>query len=200
MISSIEVEEHEVDVTKVSDGCLKALFKNTKRLGIVIFKLVLGELLMYLLLYYAFNVLYRFVFAPEDPFSDDFDSKVKMAKANNEEEDFMTRLVSHFAHNIGAFTKILTFLLGFFVSTISKRWWDQVKLVPNPMSLAIRANGIMVPGEKALEVKKNILRYAMASWLLCLRPISKCLKVFQLILTNILTIFFCRKNIPTGTQ
>ena len=79
-------------------------------------------------------------------------------------------------------TKYLTFVLGFYVSQMIKRWWDQVKLLPeiDPITNVLAAfvqrdfDEVEVEGAAAaLEFRKKIARYCLLSWTLCMSSISK---------------------------
>ena len=61
-------------------------------------------------------------------------------------------------------SKIITFLVGFYVSTIVKRWWEQVRYLPFPvvathMQIANIIEDKKVNPEEALSLKKKIMRY-----------------------------------------
>ena len=49
--------------------------------------------------------------------------------------------------------KVLTVLLGFFVATIVKRWWDQTSKIPRLEKLAISLNAIMQEGKSHIHKK-----------------------------------------------
>ena len=61
--------------------------------------------------------------------------------------------VENFRTFEGNTKKVLTVLLGFFVATIVKRWWDQTSKIPRLEKLAISLNAIMQEG-KTLTYKK----------------------------------------------
>ena len=67
----------------------------------------------------------------------------------------------------------MTFLLGFYVSLIVKRWWDQYNLLPWPDSLAIYIVGL-VQGhdERGRLMRRNIMRYVLLSYVITLRRVS----------------------------
>ena len=93
-------------------------------------------------------------------------------------------------------TRIITFLLGFYVSMIGKRWWDQVlniwseilfeasfsqvSKLPDVDNLCLVLGGLVwaqpehgpTSPEAALHFKKTIIRYALLSWTMCLARIS----------------------------
>jgi hypothetical protein len=72
--------------------------------------------------------------------------------------------------------KVVTLLLGFYVSTIMARWWSQIVHLPKIEELAMALNGSIRPGEKgvqaALEFKKKLLRHALLSYTLMMITIS----------------------------
>jgi len=87
-------------------------------------------------------------------------------------------------------TKYLTFILGFYVGQMIKRWWDQVKslpqieLVTNCLAGFIQlefkeehSNGQKVEDATARvaarDLKKKIVRYCLLSWTMCLSSFSK---------------------------
>ena len=43
-------------------------------------------------------------------------------------------------------TRILTFLLGFYVATIMKRWWAQITGLPKIADIAMVLNGLVMEG------------------------------------------------------
>ena len=47
----------------------------------------------------------------------------------------------YFDRNLGSFGRDLSFLLGFYVSLVAKRWWDQYRLLPWPDDLAMQISG-----------------------------------------------------------
>ena len=72
----------------------------------------------------------------------------------------------------------LTFLLGFYVSLVVKRWWEQYVKLPWPDEVAIQLKaGItkLKEGEnygENLKIRKTVVRYMILSYLLCMRRIS----------------------------
>ena len=61
-------------------------------------------------------------------------------------------------------SKIITFLVGFYVSTIVKRWWEQIRYLPLPVvatniQLANIIEDRKVSSDEALDLKKKIMRY-----------------------------------------
>jgi len=68
----------------------------------------------------------------------------------------------------------LTFLLGFYVSLVVKRWWEQYCKLPWPDNVAIYLRGLLNAGEgdRAKLVRRTIIRYCMLSYILCIRRLS----------------------------
>ena len=72
----------------------------------------------------------------------------------------------------------LTFLLGFYVSLVVRRWWDQYCKLPWPDSIAIFLRGLLMgdQGDKVRMFRRTIVRYCLLSYILCLRSVSVRLK------------------------
>ena len=108
--------------------------------------LVLPELIGYLMAYYAVNIVYR-----------------SIDKEYNGEDGILTRLVTYFRSNGQNLARDLTFLLGFYVSTVAKRWWDQLIYLPRPYNLVIFLTGVVLNPEQNhnihLILKRSIIRY-----------------------------------------
>ena len=73
----------------------------------------------------------------------------------------------------------ITFLLGFFVNTIVKRWWEQVSRLPTIEPITLGLSGLVWPnenpngGEKSVtEFRKTVLRYCILSWAMAFRKFS----------------------------
>jgi len=78
-------------------------------------------------------------------------------------------------------TKYLTFILGFYVGQMIKRWWDQVKSLPEIEPIVnCMAGFVQMEFDEndfqakaaALELRKKIVRYSLLSWTMCLSIIS----------------------------
>ncbi|GFG32645.1 hypothetical protein Cfor_04750, partial [Coptotermes formosanus] len=67
----------------------------------------------------------------------------------------------------------MSFVLGFYVSLIVKRWWEQYRLLPWPDSLALFVSAA-IPGvdERGRLMRRNIVRYAMLSYVITLQKVS----------------------------
>ena len=62
--------------------------------------------------------------------------------------------VENFRTFEGNTRKVIKVLLGFFVTTILKRWWDQTSKIPRLEKLAISLNSIMQEGKNLIYKKK----------------------------------------------
>ena len=75
----------------------------------------------------------------------------------------------------------ITFLLGFYVSLVVKRWWEQYCKLPWPDTIAIYLKGLVQGklGHKriiARLVRRTVMRYCLLSYILCIRRFSSRLK------------------------
>ena len=108
--------------------------------------LVLPELVTYLGAYYAVNIAYRSI----DP---EFNGK----------EGILTRLVAYFNSNGQNLARDLTFLLGFYVATVAKRWWAK-SVLPVPDNLALFLSAVVLQGPAQdhqfnRNLKRTVIRY-----------------------------------------
>ncbi|CAL4068510.1 unnamed protein product, partial [Meganyctiphanes norvegica] len=54
----------------------------------------------------------------------------------------------------------LSWMLGFYIGVVVKRWWDQFKSIPWPDSLAFRINAaIKTTDEQSKMTRRTIIRY-----------------------------------------
>ena len=80
----------------------------------------------------------------------------------------------------------MTFVLGFYVSLIVKRWWDQYNLLPWPDSLAIFIAGLINGiDERGRLMRRNIMRYVLLSYVITLRRVSFRYSAGNLVLAQI---------------
>lgn len=73
----------------------------------------------------------------------------------------------------------LMFVLGFYVSLVVQRWWDQYVLLPWPDSFAIMITGFLVADSgdlRARLMRRNVIRYITLSYCIALRTVSFRLK------------------------
>lgn len=70
--------------------------------------------------------------------------------------------------------RVITFLVGFYVATNMRRWWEQIKSIPKATNIGIQLENIMdkISPEEALNLKKKILRYLHLSWTLVMTQIG----------------------------
>jgi len=163
---------------------LKQLF-SLKTLKVNIIGQTWHFLLTFVVLYYIIQVAYQF-----DLLCRTSERKVRESSTqmNSSAPDTCTkRVMSYFAkwdENEKIMTRIITFLLGFYVSAIAKRWWDQVSKLPDVDYLGLVLGGLVwvQPGpgpasaEAALYFKKTVIRYVLLSWTMCLSRISSPLR------------------------
>ena len=88
----------------------------------------------------------------------------------------------------------LTFLLGFYVSLVVRRWWEQYCKLPWPDDIALSLRGVVTGGDshkvnnnpvrlidlissyQARIVRRTVIRYCLVSYVLCLRRVSSRLR------------------------
>ncbi|XP_075228580.1 bestrophin 2 isoform X2 [Lycorma delicatula] len=117
-----------------------------------VYKLIWRELIAYLCVYFTINLIYRF--------------------ALNESQQRTFEMIRLY------FTKTsenvpITFILGFYVSLVVKRWWDQYRLLPWPDTLALFVSAA-IPGvdERGRLMRRNIVRYAVLAYVITLKHVS----------------------------
>ncbi|XP_022921131.2 bestrophin-2 [Onthophagus taurus] len=117
-----------------------------------VYKLVWRELLAYLFLYYSINFICRYALSTEQKRTFD---KIRVYFSQQSE------------------TIPMSFVLGFYVSLVVKRWWEQYKLLPWPDTLALFVNaGIPGMDEKQRLMRRNIVRYAVLAYVITLQRVS----------------------------
>ena len=84
-----------------------------------VFSLIWSDVLLFLLLYYFMLILYRCVLI------------------NHPEQRQVFEMICIYADRFNSSISI-TFLIGFWVSQIVSRWWDQFMTLPYPDSLALK--------------------------------------------------------------
>ncbi|XP_030570217.1 bestrophin homolog 14 isoform X2 [Drosophila novamexicana] len=122
-----------------------------------VYKLVWRELIAYLCLYYTINVIYRFALTPN-------------------QQTIFNKIRQYFAQqgeNIP-----MSFVLGFYVNLVVKRWWEQYRLLPWPDTLALfisaaipNSSGV-VNNETGRLMRRNIMRYMVLAYVITLQRIS----------------------------
>ncbi|KAK0083065.1 hypothetical protein PV325_009427 [Microctonus aethiopoides] len=101
-----------------------------------VYKLIWRELMVYLFLYYLINLTYRY-------------------GLNEEQQRIFEKVRYYFGNSSESIP--MSFVLGFYVSLVVKRWWDQYKLLPWPDNLALFISAA-IPGNK-----QNISRRAICN-------------------------------------
>ncbi|XP_050302019.1 bestrophin homolog 24 isoform X2 [Anthonomus grandis grandis] len=117
-----------------------------------VYKLVWRELVAYLCVYYSINLLYRY-------------------GLTEPQQRIFERIRMYFGQQ--SETIPMSFVLGFYVSLVVKRWWEQYKLLPWPDTLALFLNaGIPGAGERQRLMRRNIVRYAVLAYVVTLMRVS----------------------------
>jgi len=136
-----------------------------------LWKLTGAQLIVYTIAYLAVSLLYRLGLTTEQAI-------------------VMDKLILWMRHNSASLP--LTFLLGFYVSLVVKRWWEQYVKLPWPddvasyLKIAVdeeprKENTDKQEGDKNKkimltvsnkDIRLTVMRYLMVSYILCLRRIS----------------------------
>lgn len=104
-----------------------------------IYKLVYIDLLLFLIIYYTLSIIYRF--ALNEDGKRKFESVVAYC---NEYSDLIP----------------LSFILGFYVSIVMTRWWNQYTAIPWPDSIAVFVSAtIHGNDERGRLMRRTIVRY-----------------------------------------
>ena len=78
------------------------------------------------------------------------------------------RVIDYFNKNLSPLAKEMTFLLGFYVSNVVKRWWEQYKSLPWPDTLVAISHALVdFNHEEGMKFCQTIMRYSMLSYILC---------------------------------
>ncbi|KAK8379231.1 hypothetical protein O3P69_019227 [Scylla paramamosain] len=144
---------YQYDVaSSTSGGFTRLLFKWKGSL----YKLIYKELFIFCLAFAGMSCVYRFVFT--EPQKREFE-KVAM---------YCDTYMSYIP---------LSFILGFYVSFVASRWWQQYMAIPWPDKI-IHAIALHVTGydEKGRMMRRTLARYINLSLVLILRSISSPLK------------------------
>ncbi|XP_064454636.1 titin-like isoform X2 [Ornithodoros turicata] len=144
---------YQYDVASHSSGGFLRLLCRWKG---SVWKLVYTELLLLTVLYTTLSMLYRYA----------------LDEANRKIFELVVYYCSLFMEMIP-----LSFLLGFYVTHIANRWWDQYTAIPWPDRVM---NVIMmyVPGmdDGSRMLRRTLMRYLNLSLILVLRTISKAVR------------------------
>jgi len=134
-----------------------------------LWKTVWRELLVYLGLYMAISLIYRFQLI--GGFNPETNEQIV-----TEEQKMFEKVVLWFKNSR---QMPLTFLLGFYVSLVVKRWWEQYIKLPWPDEVATLLKAGITKGDQEGDkegenqrIRRTVIRYLMLSYVLCLRRIS----------------------------
>ncbi|XP_054281455.1 bestrophin-2-like [Macrosteles quadrilineatus] len=117
-----------------------------------LYKLIWQDLLCYLVLFVAINLIHTYALPP---YLQTSLQRVKLYLANN------------------LYTFPVPFVLSFFVENVATKWWHQYQLLPSADTLAIYTNAT-IPGkdDQSRIIRRTIVRYAVLSLVLTMRNIS----------------------------
>ncbi|RZC38745.1 bestrophin-2 [Asbolus verrucosus] len=117
-------------------GCFLKLLRRWKG---SIYKLVWIDLIVFLFVYYSLNFIYRFLL--DDTGKELFESIVRYCKE-------YSNLIP------------LSFVLGFYVSIVMTRWWNQYTSIPFPDPLAVFVSAtVHGQDERGRVMRRTIMRY-----------------------------------------
>ncbi|XP_011297701.1 bestrophin-4 [Fopius arisanus] len=130
-------------------GCF---FKLLLRWRASVYKLVWLDLALFLFIYYSLSALYRFILDKEQQKT--FEAVVAYC---NEYSDLIP----------------LSFVLGFYVSIVMTRWWNQYTAIPWPDSIAVFVSAtIHGNDERGRLMRRTIVRYVCVCLTLVLANVS----------------------------
>ncbi|KAL1489720.1 hypothetical protein ABEB36_013655 [Hypothenemus hampei] len=117
-----------------------------------IYKIVWLDLMLYLIIYYALNLLYMYGLDTEHG------------------KKYFSKLVIYFSKYANSIP--LSFVLGFYVNVVYNRWWAQYTSIPSIDNIAILV-GASIQGkdEKSKIIRRTIIRYVCVAFTLTLRMI-----------------------------
>ncbi|GJQ86621.1 hypothetical protein Trydic_g15725 [Trypoxylus dichotomus] len=130
-------------------GCFLRLLARWKG---SVYKLIWADLIIYLLLYYTLNFVYRFAL-------------------NETQQATFELIVEYCGNNIGQVP--LGFVLGFYVSLVMSRWWDQFQTIPYPDNMALLVSASVKGNDEHCRIIRRTLgRYVCLSFAATLTLIS----------------------------
>jgi len=117
-----------------------------------LYKLVWVDYIAWLLLYFTFSIVYRFAF--------------------NAQQRLGFENWCNFCHSHLEIIP-LELVLGFFVTILISRWWDQFKCLPWPDNTGVKMNYVC-PGSdtESLIIRKTVVRYVSLGTVITYRQIS----------------------------
>jgi len=141
-----------------------------------VYKLIYKELLFYISLYFIINVFYREILVKysectQNSKGEDDSSCTSAQLKWKESREIFESLRTYCSEQLTSIP--LTFVLGFYVSLIVTRWWNQYSLLPWPDTLAIYTMGFLIGKEERQRLmRRNIVRYSLLSYCMCMRTVS----------------------------
>ncbi|GIY73646.1 bestrophin-2 [Caerostris darwini] len=121
-----------------------------------IYKLLWPDLGLYLSFYYFLSIIYRFTLT--------------------EDQRRYFEKVSLYCKTYGDLIPV-SFILGFYVSIVVKRWWDSFNCIPWPDTLAFFVSAyIHGQDDRGRLMRRSIMRYANLAFVITLTCISPCVK------------------------
>ncbi|KAL0271012.1 UNVERIFIED_CONTAM: hypothetical protein PYX00_008258 [Menopon gallinae] len=104
-----------------------------------IYKLVWPDLVLFLVLYYALNIMYRFFL--------------------DEDQKRIFEIIAEYCETQSNFIP-LSFVLGFYVSIVMTRWWDQYNNIPWPDPIAVYVSAhVHGQDERGRLMRRTVMRY-----------------------------------------
>lgn len=120
-----------------------------------IYKLLLPELLMFMIVYYLISLLYYFL--------------------TPDRQNTFENIAVYCDKVTSAFP--VTFVLGFYVTLVVTRWWNIFDSIPWPDRAAFRINGfINGKNDQARIYRRTLVRYLNLMFVLCMRNVSQQVK------------------------
>jgi len=143
-------------------------------------------LLVFIVFYYVFQIPYQLGGFRIKSCGDNSDhskpeSEAEAATCHPAWHDWVATM----RENESTCTRYLTFILGFYVSQMIRRWWDMIVSLPDIDSITNSIAGFVQlefkddelnAKEAALVLKKRVVRYCLLSWTMCMATISPPLK------------------------
>ena len=134
-----------------------------------LWKILWKELLLYTLAFLFVSLIYRVALSEAQQIHFEMLARWcgKMYTGNE-------KLVHQHSYNFQFLGLPLTFLLGFYVALVVKRWREQYCFLPWPDSVAFFLRGLVIGGdeEKNRMVRRTVIRYCLLSYVLCIRRLS----------------------------
>ena len=145
---------------------------------------IVKPLLTFLVIYVCIMLTFFFVWpnCPKDEYKKAGEWKGDYEHCENATftQQMFKREVKQVADAHKSFVKVITFVLGFYVGTMMRRWWSQISKLPDITQVAMALNGFVEPNPndpeevtRAKKLKHDILRYCMLSYSLLMIEITR---------------------------